>query len=125
MLRRLNQNEYKDEQYEIEVQHIGGERRFVPITVITEHYITITWGQSGAYDVYLSDRPPRFAAGYLYARSMRARRKAPCLWKVADFPELKRWIHERYHRNEEQAAAERDKQHHATMPIRKAGQYRD
>jgi hypothetical protein len=39
---------------EIELIHLGGERRLVPVIATTNTRITIKWGMAGTYDLVLS-----------------------------------------------------------------------
>ena len=76
---------YKLERHEIKLVHPGGTTEWVPVETITKDYISIRWGMSGVYDIFLEKN-------VIVARSLKARRKGKCYWKATDIEEVRKWV---------------------------------
>ena len=104
--------QYTNNLYEIEVQHPWTqERRFLPIETVTKNGVSVRWGQSGIYDIFLT--------GDIVARSLKTRLRAPCIWKAVDVEELKAFVHEKMNPGIKAENENRYDAHTKSMPYTK------
>ena len=92
----------------VELVHIGGERKHVPIELITDTYIAIRWGQSGIYDLNLK-------SNVLTARSQKAQRKGKPHWSAYDIDAVRQMVKDCRHPKTENVI-EVMKRHQESMP---------
>ena len=70
--------------HEIELLHLGGERRIVPVIATTNTRITIKWGMCGGYDLILSKN--QFALKSMMMWKATDIGKVIDLWQAMRFP---------------------------------------
>ena len=89
------------------------ERRELPVTYVARTYVTIQWGMNGAYDLNL-------LVNTLTARSIKARRRAPCLWRAADINEVRAMVYHHFRgKDRDYETKELMRKHEASMPGKK------
>lgn len=109
MIRQVPTSYKFNPEYEIEVKHPGGERKFLPIELITEHYISVRWGMSGTYDIFLK-------TNRMVARSIKARRKGDCLWIATEIEEVRIFVKEHLSPNKKTETDRLYQKHIDSMP---------
>jgi hypothetical protein len=93
----------------VELIHPGGETKTLPVETIFPTYISVRWGLNGLYDIHLKDN-------VMIARSLRARRKGKCYWKVKDIDALRKSVDEHYKDADKRQADFAFVRHNNTMP---------
>lgn len=111
MIRELPGFYKSNPQYQIEVIHPGGERHIVSVETIQEQYISVRWGMSGIYDIFLKSNT-------MVARSIKARRKGRCYWKVVDIEQVRQFVKEYFKPNKDEMQMSIEK-HIESMPGKK------
>ena len=94
----------------VELIHPGTQEiKSLFIETVQRTYVTIRWGMSGLYDIHLKQN-------VMIARSIKARRKGKCLWKVKDIDKLRCLVDDHFKaRDREQLDFSYDK-HVKSMP---------
>jgi len=109
MIRKINNNG----EMEVDLIDPGGHLKTVPIEGIHETFISVRWGQSGTYDIDLK-------TNIMKARSVAARRKGVCYWKVVNIESVRFAVREHFNPNAKIEAEKRFKKHHTNMPYARA-----
>lgn len=91
---------------------LNGETKKVPIEAVFPTFVAIRWGMSGVYDIHLKDN-------IMIARSIRARRKGKCIWKVKDIDELRKRVAEHFSAVDKEQLDFSIAKHNETMPGKK------
>lgn len=94
---------------EIELVHPGGEVKTLPIETIDQKKVSIRWGMSGVYDIDLVNNT-------VTARSVAARRKGMCYWKVRDIDALRKLVSDYFNLHRQTELGFNMDKHAMTMP---------
>lgn len=94
---------------EVELIHPGGECKILPVETINRASISIRWGMSGIYDINLR-------LNVMRARSLKARRKGRCDWKVKNIDKLRLDVEAYFNASERDSKEQTYDKHDETMP---------
>jgi len=95
--------------YQIELIHPGGERKTLPIESYFPTFVSVRWGLNGLYDIRLKEN-------IMIARSIRARMRNRCYWKVVDIEALRKHVAEHFADIDKNTQDKMFNTHHKTMP---------
>lgn len=89
--------------------HPGRICESLPVESITRTHISVRWGLNGIYDIDLRTNEMK-------ARSIKARNRARCYWKIRDIELVRKQVEEYFRIDDNREREEMYKRHAGSMP---------